>query len=415
MLSKEKKIMAVSFLAGVVLFTATAFADITAKSGYDTYKKAIKNTASAFSKELDSFTFETAVTLKDNERVLATNKMIAKADIKNNISENTDTGEYFNGLKELSYSYSDNNSTIHYSPQEDTYNVYEYYEKDKRPSVNTRFSNPFEEERAKDFEKVFDALVGDLKNYVVVQEKNDGSKEVFGELNESQIPTVANALASLGVKQFVNEMSSRRYNNDKFDIPELVDEIYIKKVKGNARISKDNIIEYNSGTFTISGKDKNGNIHNIIIDVAFNIYDINSTKISKPDLTGKKVEKRKNDAVFYRPEIDKKYLGKWKNEITEIKNGEIDRKAERFIIIKSVDSEYLKGTYTAKYNDAGKRNITFDFEAKIFENNQAEFQYTNNNGNKETIMLNFNPTEIFLSPMESHSLESGQFYKVFEE
>ena len=59
-------------------------------------------------------------------------------------------------------------------------------------------------------EKIADALVGNLKDAVVVTENSDGSKTLSGSLSESQIPALINAVVSLQSKsEFGNG-----YNND---------------------------------------------------------------------------------------------------------------------------------------------------------------------------------------------------------
>lgn len=436
MQNRKKQILAVSFLAGIIMFTATAFADITAESGYETYKSAIKNTAAAFTKQLDSFTLETIVSLKDNDKVLMTQKTLAKADIRNNMGDDSEIVEYANGEKEDRYSYSDNKTQISHSNYNEAYFVTEYEDENRLPFAEMHYRNPFEEERAKDMEKVFDALVGDLKNYVMVEAKDDGSKKIFGTLDESQIPPLANALATLGIKQFVNDQTGRSGEKAKF--PELVDEIYIKKIVGNADISKDNIAENNLATFIISGKDKNGEVHNLTLDIVFKLYDINSTQVVKPDLTGKKVNVNKVEKDRNSFEIDDRYLGKWRNDIIDVKDGQIGRKATRYITITSVDSEKVKGNYYEKRYDEENKTVSFDFEAKIAKaepaevrvtgsvgkpmvvtkavrSNSAEFEYTDSSGSTRKEMLNFNPIEINLSSMDGQGLEYGQFQKVFDE
>ncbi len=433
MKNRKKTLITVSILSGILLFTATAFADITAKSGYETFKSAIKNTAAAFTKQFDSFTFETMVSLKDNGKVIFEQSTLAKVDIKNNMEENIDSIEYAAGKKQETYSYSDSKTRIFHSPYDDAYIVTEYDTENIMSMTQRHFRNPFEEERAKDLERVFDAVVGDLRNYVSVDEKDGGSLEVFGSLNESQIPALANALASLGVKQFVNERP--RLDNNQNIFPEIVDDIYIRGVSGNADVSKDNIVEKILGTVEISGKDKDGVVHELTLDIVFKVYDINSTHVTKPDLTGKEVKINK----VMRPEsqyaIDKRYLGKWKNEVTEIKDQEIARKAVRYITINSVDDKFVRGSYSEQYFDEERQNEEFEFEARIVDENypeqvradsstktmvvrpiranQAEFEFVNSKGDKEKVRLHFNHTEIFLAPIQSR-LEHGQFYKVFE-
>ncbi len=230
--------MALSFGLGAVMFATTAFADIAAKTGYDQLKDAIKHTAESCSKELKSISMEGSVTLKDNDKVIISGSTTNKFDMEKGITESSANTERDGGIKSSSYSYRDDKVGIWYNSDSDTYYVNEY---DSKIDFEA-FSNPFKEERAKDVEKIFDALVGNLKEHVVVEEKADGSKEFSGSLSEGQIPALVNAVASFGFKQ---AFSGNKYGREQDFIPELADDVFINdQVANDAHAQPGKIPQY---------------------------------------------------------------------------------------------------------------------------------------------------------------------------
>lgn len=175
MKTNKKIVMAASFLLGATMFVTTAFADIASKTGYDLLKDSVKFTAKSMSDKMQSYTIESVFTVKDNDKVLMSESSLEKVDNTKKAVESHSSVEEYNGKNNRSYfSYRDSSSSIWYDQGTDTYYVTEYSKDyDFKPS-----SNPFEDSHAKDLEKIFDALVGDLKNYVVVEEKSNGSKEL---------------------------------------------------------------------------------------------------------------------------------------------------------------------------------------------------------------------------------------------
>jgi len=85
---------AISFCIGAVLFVSTAFADVVSKTGYEQFKDAIKNTVGSLAEEYDSFTTETGLSVKDNDRILAANYAIEKYDMVNSRREEVSTSEW---------------------------------------------------------------------------------------------------------------------------------------------------------------------------------------------------------------------------------------------------------------------------------------------------------------------------------
>ena len=74
-MKKKLIVTALSVTVGVVLLVSTAFASMSASSGYDTYKSSIKNMVT-----VKSFTGNVQISLKDNGKDLATINSKVKAD-----------------------------------------------------------------------------------------------------------------------------------------------------------------------------------------------------------------------------------------------------------------------------------------------------------------------------------------------
>lgn len=385
MKKNKKALIAVSFCLGAVMFVTTAFADIASKTGYDQLKEAVKFTAESCSKEFQSVTIDATVTLKDNGKMLTTSSSTEKVDNAKKMRMSSTSSEYGTGDKDSSLSYTDNKNSIWYNSDSDVYYVTEYTD----AYGFSPFSNPFEKDRVNDIEKILDALVGNLKDYVVVDEKPDGSKELSGSLNEGQIPALVNAVSSFAFKQTFSGYA----RDEKVSMPQLLDDIFIKNVKGNAVINKDGIIESVLATGVLSGKDKSGNPHDLTIEILVRISDVNSTSVSMPDLKGKKVEKNivksQNQNV-----VTKKFIGKYKNDIVIEKDDKFIKIGERIVEIAHIDDKHISGRYYENfregYDEYSKDKTEISFDAQITDNNNnAQFEYTNPSGKKDTGWINF--------------------------
>ena len=193
---KKKPAMVLSFALGSILFASTAFAEINSKNGYVQMKDALKYTAESFTSKLPSYTVDMSMVMKDNGNIISQENELMKYDVTKGSKESksTSTNE---GKTNEGYNYSDKNESISFSKDEDIYYVNEF----ENQNNGANFENPFKEkEQAGDMEKIADAIVGNLKDYVVVTENADGTKQLSGTLSEAQIPAIANALVSYGFK-----------------------------------------------------------------------------------------------------------------------------------------------------------------------------------------------------------------------
>ncbi|MDO0824553.1 hypothetical protein [Desulfosporosinus nitroreducens] len=378
---KKKSVMLASFTVGTLLLATTALADIASKSGYDELKGAIKLTTEQASEKFDSFTLDYSMALKDNGKTLESSNETLKVDRTKSASENISSGLSLNGDKRSSQSYSDKTTMIRVSESDPTYYVTEFTKERK----DDPFTNPFKEDEAADVEKIVDAIVGSLKDHVVVTENTDGSKAITGSLTEVQIPSLVNAVASFQLKQEFNNQNNNQ-NNSK--MPHLTKDVFVKEVKGSAKVNADGVMESILGTAVLSGKDEQGTVHEISLEALVKVTGINTTTVTKPDLTGKKVVKdiaRYGDAEMSNPE---KFVGKFKNDIIIEKDSKFVKVGERFVDITQIDGKSVEGRYYSEFKPGFEEYATslssFKFEAK-FEQEQktsANFEGTNDSGDK---------------------------------
>lgn len=377
---KKKTAMLASFTIGTLLFATTALADVVSKSGYEQLKDGLKVSAKKMSGEFNSFTLDITYVIKDNEKTLQSENHIEKNDRKNNATETTNTSEGLNGNNGSSYTYSDNKTDIRrgIGPDDKVY-VMEYTEERKL----SQFTDPFAENEAEDVERIADAVIGSLKDHVMVKDNSDGSKELTGSLSEMQIPALVNAVASFQLKQ---EFNGR--NGMQNEWPHLIQDVYVKEVTGSASINKDGVLENILGTATVTGKDSQGQTHNITVEVLGKLKDVNSTKVTKPDLSGKEVVKQIAQPNRG-PELTnpQKFLGTFKNDIIIEKEGKFVKTGERFLEITNIDSNGVTGRYHEEYRAGFENSINkteeFTFNGTFEkENRSVRFEVPNDQGGK---------------------------------
>ncbi len=410
----KKTTMIVSFALGTLLFASTALADIANKSGYEQLKDSLKSTAQACSADLTSFTLEANIVAKDNGKILNNTNDIVKFDISSGASENYSSSESPRGGIRNYYSYEDKNTTIRKGSDDETYYVSEYSQ--ERKSYYS-FSNPFEEDGMQDVERIVDALVGSLKDHVVVSENADGSKEFSGSLNEIQIPALINAVASFQIK--------REFNDDRVLV--LNTDIFVKEINGFASVNPDGFMESIRGSATLSGKDSTGQVHELTLDILYTLSDINSTVVSKPDLTNKKTVKETVHESDYRTKLTnpQKFIGKYKNDIVIEEDSRFVKIGERFVELTDVNHERITGKYYEvfaegyeQYASSGQKEFAFDAEFKSGGGSyRAHFDYTDDSQTVREGSVGLDPdfAQVYLEfyPLKSPLKSDLQYHSIF--
>jgi len=419
---QKKPLMLFSVLIGVVLLASTAFADSMTKTGYEELKDSVKFTAASIGNGVDSGTISISYVLKDNEKVLATQTNVRKMDVKNIITENKGTLVIDGVTVQNTYSYSDKDSSINYDQYSDTYYVSKFIINNPAPEVtaygNRIFTNPFTNQSAMDVEKIFDAAIGNLKNYVFLTVNDDKSKVFTGSLSDAQIPALINALVSFGSKQmFSTNNTSANYAKDmpavsaiehsqgaiapegvqpksitQPNLPEITGDVFVKNVNGKVTVNKDGLIESVYFYGVLSGKDAQGVIHDLSIEALVKLENINSTIITKPDLTGKKVIEN-NDTKIMPETLSSKFEGTYKVDVIKEEAQQFVKIGEKTIVIESIKDGKITGKYFETYKAGYESNITdtseFVFESVIDNPYTVQIQFTDKAGKIQTGSLNF--------------------------
>lgn len=359
-----------AFALGATILATSAFADIMLGSGYYSLKNSIKTTMAKLTSEVDNFSVDATISLKVDGKVFVESISNAKYDIENKARESRDKNLKKGGVRE-SYWYSDENQSIHKNFDNGSYNVFE-----KRKSNNDSrkiIDNLFEEEQVKDAERILDAFVGSLQDVIQVEESG-GKKMYMGNLSETQIPSVVNAISSFIFKYSI--LDERNAKN--LDVPYPKSNIYLTDASGKAIENEDGIIESGIFTASIFAQDSKGIEHIYSLDFSIEIKDVNSTVVKAPNLDGEKVTYRKEGYEF-----DSKYIGKYKSDIVKEEGNFFEKVGERFIEITSIEDGNVKGKYYEIYNEGYKADTVrnFDFHSNYDESiHYTIIHYTNDKG-----------------------------------
>lgn len=405
----KKTAVIVSFALGSVMFATTAMAQVLTKSGYDQLKDSVKYTAESATTKLTSYTGDVSISIKDNGNVVYSNDSISKVDVAKGADETIETR--IDGSKKTErYNYSDVNGYISKDSSKNIYTTTAF----TTPHKITTSQNPFKEEGATDMEKIADAVVGNLKDAVVVTQNSDGSKTLSGSLSEAQIPSIINAVISLESKRAFGNNP-----NNESSIPKITNDVFVKDVKGNMVTTKDGLIQTVLGTGVISGKDAKGVEHKLTFELLAKMTDVNTTKVNKPDLTGKKVEKNveQDYSKLTNPE---KYIGKYKTDILIEKDAKFVKIGERFVDITAVDNKGVSGRYYEDYAKGfeeyavNKKDFKFSstFEKGQFNGKVKASNFTGSISiNQGLATIYFNQNE---NSNENVISSNGNYSKVFE-
>ncbi len=418
----KKTAMGLSIVIGTIMFGTTAFAEVTSKSGYDQLKDALKYTSSSCTK-LSSFTLNYSEVVKDNGTVIEEIDQTKKYDNKNYETESRNTTIGSDGTSQQNYSYNDKNTDITNISGKNVKNSDVYYEVDYPNGKDTSkplFNDPFSYDRAGDYEKIADALVGNLKDSVVVTENSDGTKDIKGTITEEQIPAIANALVSFESKNIFKDSKGQNGQNI---YPNITKDIYVKEVKGDILVDKDGFIKNIIGDVIITGEDDKGKSHDITYELLGKITDVNNTKITKPNLQGKDVNKTSiqyDGNVLTNPSM---YLGTYRSDIIIIKDGKFKKIGEQILDIKSLDNKTLTASYKEQYLNGyesyAKNAKDFTIIGKTDSKNPGDYKYTSRDtlGNEEQGDIYVSPGEPyvgmnFANYSNGDAILNGQLFKV---
>lgn len=299
-MSKKLAMMGLGVAVGSMMLVTSVYAGVGDAPGYETFKSAVKQTAT-----VHNVTRQVNVTLNDNGAQL----LGVKSTIKS-------SGANHAGSAEVTVNNGTNEQTIHFYNQDgkqiiktDDSDVYKVLEgegiggkfKDQEGAGHTP-----DPQVVSEVENVVDALVGNLKNYVTMDETAGNMKEIHFKLSGSQISPVVNTIGSLAIKHGAMENNQRPLpakadtlgidvTTLKNSLPQLTSDIKMDEVEVNASVDSDNHITNQTAQIHISGKDAQGTAHNVVLSVDMTLSSLNSTTPDTVDLTGKQLETVKID------------------------------------------------------------------------------------------------------------------------
>lgn len=291
---KNKKLLTavLCISIGCIMLVATAFASSTGTTGYDAYKAAVKATA-----EATSFTAGVSVEVKDND------KMLGSADILMKAGNHETSNLSMNG-------------TIKADSQEKSFEMYQqigrsviktsdsdiYYvsSNDLRDPRTNSYSIKHDPNAIKAGETVVDALVGNLKDYFTVTGKADGGSTVDFRITGSQIPAVVNAVTSLcakeksaGTEQAIDYTGMGMppfMEGLHVTAPRLTEDVRVDEISVQAEIDASGVITSQTIYAAVSGKDADGNLHQISVNMNMALSALGSTTADTIDLEGKQTQ-----------------------------------------------------------------------------------------------------------------------------
>lgn len=412
----KKAMTALAFAVGACLFVSTAFADMAMGTGYDRLKASMKQTAAQMEEGLDNYTVEMLAEWKVDDETMMLTSTVKKYDTVQKAAEDVTVTKQYGGETITSWSYFDPQVSI-FKGDDDKYFVTERSGQSSDEAYT--FRNPFEEDWVEDFEKIVDALVGNLKEYVQVEENAAGERIYSGSLTQLQVPALLNAVGSFYMKQLMNDQ--RIYGNaDKW--PEFKKDIYIRKVTGSAVEDEKGLLKSLQGEIVFSGKDGRDVTHDVTLNLVFRLTDVGKTKVVKPDLEGKNVE------VSIANGFSDKYVGTYKNNIVIEKDGAFVKIGERTLEIVSVKDGVVRGRFyeTVKPEYASEYPDPYDFTFELSAGDNF-FTYNNAAGEEENgvlhtgmngniyLDLNVEVHEWGYGSKANERAFSGELIRVFEE
>lgn len=291
----KKKLLSygVPVALSAVILVVSGFSVSAGTSGYEAYKSALKN-----SEKISSVTTNFQLSITDNGSSVLDAKANVKLDEEGE-GTNADFAIHSGTDSRQLQVYHQGDQVVIKNSAQDTYYTLELDEKKE----NAERKEHRDWEAPEEIEQVIDALVGNLKQQISLEEGANGKKDVSLHMEGNQLPPIVNAVGSLLVKHGVkhkdadvSDIPSSSFKEQLFGgefdaaLPELTDDIRIEAVNLDATINGDNQLERQTLEIDIAGKDEAGAAHEITVAFTAQFSDFNNTTVDEIDLEGKKVE-----------------------------------------------------------------------------------------------------------------------------
>ena len=291
---KNKKLLTavLCISIGCIMLVATAFASSSGTTGYEAYKSALKATS-----EAKSFTANMSVEVKDNDKLLGAADVLMKA---GNLDTQTVSlkGTIKADSQEKNFeTYQQIGRSVIKTSDSDIYYVSSNDLRDQRTNSYDINRDP---NAIKAGEAVVDAMVGNLKDYFTVSGKTDGGSTVDFRITGSQIPAVVNAVTSIcakekstGAEQAINYTGAGMppfMEGLHVTAPKLTEDVRVDEISVQAEIDESGVITSQTIFAAVSGKDADGNLHQVSVNIDMAISGLGSTAADSINLEGKQTQ-----------------------------------------------------------------------------------------------------------------------------
>ncbi|MFJ5762576.1 hypothetical protein ACIQAA_26300 [Neobacillus sp. NPDC093182] len=273
----NKKLLAVIGISGTLML-GSVYSISANTSGYDLYKEALKKTHTA-----DSATLDFNLNIEDNKKSILTSQSIFKSDSVNQLNFVSTRLANESEVSNMNLYKQDGNWYVMKDGLDTIYKM--------DTSNNPHHSNTAE--LKDDVENLIDVMTKNLQQQITVTEKKDGDHVIQLDLTGKEIPLSANALSTLMIKHAVMIQDNNETESSDFHIkaklPELDHEITVKQVKLTAQVNKENYIEQQTVKVIVTGKDKQGTSHELVLNINLNATDYNQTTVTPVEIPADKV------------------------------------------------------------------------------------------------------------------------------
>jgi hypothetical protein len=273
----NKKLLAVIGISGTLML-GSVYSISANTSGYDLYKEALKKTHTA-----DSATLMLNLKIEDNKKSILTSESIFKSDSVNQVNSISTRLANESEVSNMNMYKQDGNWFV---MKDGTDTVYKMDTAGSPHHSNTT-------ELKDDLENLIDVMTKNLQQQITFDEKQNGTHLIELDLTGKEIPLTANALSTLMIKHAVMIQDNNESESSDFHIktkmPELDHDITVKQIKLTAQVNKENYIEQQTVKAVVTGKDKQGTSHELVLIVDLNVSNYNQTTVIPVEIPADKV------------------------------------------------------------------------------------------------------------------------------
>ncbi len=273
----NKKLLAAIGISGTLML-GSVYSISANTSGYDLYKEALKKTHTA-----DSATMNVNLKIEDNKKTILSSASIFKSDSVNQVNSISTRLANETEVSNMNMYKQDGNWFISKDGIDTVYKM--------NTSNTPHHSNTTE--LKDDLENLIDVMTKNLQQQITVADNQNGSQLIELDLTGKEIPLTANALSTFMIKHAVMIQDKTETESSDFHIkakaPELDHDITVKQIKLTAQVNKENYIEQQTVNAVVTGKDKQGTSHEVVLNIELNVSNYNQTTVTPVEIPTDKV------------------------------------------------------------------------------------------------------------------------------